>query len=464
MTRIISSTSPQKPSDVVLESPATSAAQVAEAVVRARVAQKSWGENAIARAAALRGCAEGMRAHSAEMAALITREVGKASAEAKGEVARAIAILDYNAQAALDPIGTVIPPTTPGYLIAVRQAYGVAGLITPWNFPIAIPTWKAAPALAVGNAVVMKPSGMAIGVAKFMEEIFAEHLPKDIFQVLIGGAECGQAVIEFSDVISFTGSSEVGSQIVAQAAKLGKPVQAEMGGQNPAIVLPDADLALTAAHLSNASMAFAGQKCTATSRIIVVGDDARYKEVCEALVAGVEKMTPNDPATDGVLVGPVISESAREDVVNAAKGAIARGGKVLYGASPLDRDGWFYTPTLICDLDANDPLNQEETFGPIAGVIRAKTVGDAITSANTVRFGLTGSVHGRDLEATLRVAQKMQTGMVKINAPTAGLDFHAPVGGTKDSSYGEREQGKEGLAFYSFIRTVTIGSGTQKYE
>jgi aldehyde dehydrogenase (NAD+) len=349
-------------------------------------------------------------------------------------------------------------------LIAVRQAYGVAGLITPWNFPIAIPTWKAAPALAVGNAVVMKPSGMAIGVAKFMEEIFAEHLPKDIFQVLIGGAECGQAVIEFSDVISFTGSSEVGSQIVAQAAKLGKPVQAEMGGQNPAIVLPDADLALTAAHLSNASMAFAGQKCTATSRIIVVGDDARYKEVCEALVAGVEKMVPNDPATDGVLVGPVISESAREDVVNAAKGAIARGGKVLYGASPLDRDGWFYTPTLICDLDANDPLNQEETFGPIAGVIRAKTVGDAITSANAVRFGLTGSVHGRDLEATLRVAQNMQTGMVKINAPTAGLDFHAPVGGTKDSSYGEREQGKEGLAFYSFIRTVTIGSGTQKYE
>ena len=224
MTRIISSTSPQKPSDVVLEAPATSAAQVAEAVARARVAQKSWGENAIARAAALRGCAEGMRAHSAEMAALITREVGKASAEAKGEVARAIAILDYNAQAALDPIGTVIPPTTPGYLIAVRQAYGVAGLITPWNFPIAIPTWKAAPALAVGNAVVMKPSGMAIGVAKFMEEIFAEHLPKDIFQVLIGGAECGQAVIEFSDVISFTGSSEVGSQIVAQAAKLGKPL------------------------------------------------------------------------------------------------------------------------------------------------------------------------------------------------------------------------------------------------
>lgn len=463
-TRVITSTSPQKPSDIVLEAPALTAPEVAERVLRARTAQKAWGENAMARATALRGCAEGLRARSAEMAALITREVGKPIVEAKGEVARAIAILDYNAQAAIDPIGTVIPPTTPGYLMAVRDPYGVAGLITPWNFPIAIPVWKAAPALAVGNAVVMKPSGMAIGVAKLIEEIFAQSLPKDLFQVLVGGAECGQAIIEFADVISFTGSSEVGSQIVAQAAKAGKPVQAEMGGQNPAIVLPDADLALTVAHLSNASMSFAGQKCTATSRIIIVGDDARYKEVTDALVAGVEKLAPNDPATEGVLVGPVISDSARADVESATKGALARGGKVLTGGGPVDRDGWFYAPTLIGDLGADDHFNQEETFGPIAGVIRAKSVGEAIDSANAVRFGLTGSVHGRDLEATIRVAQSLKTGMVKVNAPTAGLDFHAPVGGTKDSSYGEREQGKEGLAFYSFIRTITLGAGSRRFE
>ena len=176
MSRVITSTSPQKPSDVVLESPALTAPEVAQAVLRARAAQKAWSENAMARATALRGCAEGLRARSAEMAALITREVGKPIVEAKGEVARAIAILDYNAQAAIDPIGTVIPPTTPGYLLAVREPYGVAGLITPWNFPIAIPVWKAAPALAVGNAVVMKPSGMAIGVAKLIEEIGRAHV------------------------------------------------------------------------------------------------------------------------------------------------------------------------------------------------------------------------------------------------------------------------------------------------
>jgi aldehyde dehydrogenase (NAD+) len=211
-------------------------------------------------------------------------------------------------------------------------------------------------------------------------------------------------------------------------------------------------------------MSFAGQKCTATSRIIVVGGDARYQEVTDALVAGVEKLAPNDPATEGVLVGPVISDSARADVESATKGALARGGKVLIGGGPVDRDGWFYSPTLIADLGPDDQFNQEETFGPIAGVIRAKSVGDAIDSANAVRFGLTGSVHGRDLEATIRVAQSLKTGMVKVNAPTAGLDFHAPVGGTKDSSYGEREQGKEGLAFYSFIRTITFGAGSRCFE
>jgi aldehyde dehydrogenase (NAD+) len=181
-------------------------------------------------------------------------------------------------------------------------------------------------------------------------------------------------------------------------------------------------------------------------------------------VAGVEKLAPNDPATEGVLVGPVISDSARADVESATKGALARGGKVLTGGGPVDRDGWFYAPTLIADLGPEDHFNQEETFGPIAGVIRAKSVGEAIDSANSVRFGLTGSVHGRDLEATIRVAQSLKTGMVKVNAPTAGLDFHAPVGGTKDSSYGEREQGKEGLAFYSYIRTITLGAGSRRFE
>jgi acyl-CoA reductase-like NAD-dependent aldehyde dehydrogenase len=444
-TRIIS-TSPQEPSDVVLDSDVFTAAQVARAVEAARRAQLEWGNNAIARANALRESANVLRAKSVEAAALIVREVGKPIVEARGEVARAIAILDYYAQAALDPIGEVIPPSVPGLLIASREAHGVAGLITPWNFPIAIPIWKAAPALAMGNAVVVKPSEFAIGCAQFLEELFATTLPAHIFNVVPGLAETGQAVIANCDVVSFTGSALVGGKVVVAAASRGIPVQAEMGGQNPGIVLPDADLQLASTHLAQAAMAFAGQKCTATRRIIVVGDQARVKEVSDALVAAVEKLTPEDPSKEGVLVGPVIHSQARETFLSATKQALAAGGRLLTGGQAINRDGWFVKPAL---------------FTAVVGV---SDVAGAIELGNSVRFGLTASVHGRDLEALLRIARELKTGMVKINTPTAGVDFHAPFGGTKDSSYGQREQGKDALRFYSVTRTITIGAGTRIFD
>ena len=462
-TRIIS-TSPQEPSDVVLDSDVFTAAQVARTVEAARGAQLDWGNNAIARANALRESANALRAKSVEATALIVREVGKPIVEARGEVARAIAILDYYAQAALDPIGDVIPPSVPGLLIASREAHGVAGLITPWNFPVAIPIWKAAPALAMGNAVVVKPSEFAIGCAQFLEELFATTLPPHIFNVVPGLAETGQAVIANCDVVSFTGSALVGGKVVVAAASRGIPVQAEMGGQNPGIVLPDADLQLASTHLAQAAMAFAGQKCTATRRIIVVGDQARVKEVSDALVAAVENLTPEDPSKEGVLVGPVIHSQARETFLSATKQALAAGGRLLTGGQAINRDGWFVKPALFTGLAPDHPLMLEETFAPFTAVVGVSDVASAIELGNSVRFGLTASVHGRDLEALLRIARELKTGMVKINTPTAGVDFHAPFGGTKDSSYGQREQGKDALRFYSVTRTITIGAGTRIFD
>jgi len=461
--RIIS-TSPQEPSDIILDSEVHTAAQVADAVSAARIAQKEWGANAFARANALRESANALRARSGEAATLIVREVGKPIVEARGEVARAIAILDYYAQAALDPIGEVVPPSVPGLLLASRQAHGVAGLITPWNFPIAIPIWKAAPALAMGNAVIVKPSEYAIGCARFLEDLFAETLPPHIFTALPGLAETGQAVIENCDVISFTGSVLVGGKVVAAAAGRGIPVQAEMGGQNPGIVLPDADLQLAATHLAGAAMGFAGQKCTATRRIIVVGNQARVNEVSEALVAAVESLAPEDPSQEGVLVGPLIHSAARETFLNAAKEAISAGGRLLTGGQSIERTGWFAKPALFTGVPADHQLMTEETFAPFAAVVGAEDVTTAIDLANSVRFGLTASVHGRDLEALLRAARELKTGMVKINTPTAGVDFHAPFGGTKDSSYGQREQGKDALRFYSVTRTITIGAGSRIFQ
>ena len=456
---MIRSTSPQRPSELIAEAPETSATQVVAAIDQARSAQREWGSNALARSAALTSIAQTLRARSAEAVDLMVREVGKPVVEARGEIGRAIAITEYYAQAALDPVGDVIPPTVPGLLLTQRVAHGVAGLITPWNFPIAIPLWKAAPALAAGNSVVLKPSEFSIGCANFLADVISASTPQSVFTVLPGLAETGAAVVANSDVVSFTGSVGVGKAVVAAAAAAGKPVQAEMGGQNPAIVLPDADLVLAATHLAQASMGFAGQKCTATRRVIVVGDAKRVDEVRQALIAAVAALAPKDPAEDGVMVGPVISEASRAKLLQAVSDA-ASVGKVVHGGNPLDADGWFVAPAIIEGVPAGHALLTEETFGPMVALMSAATLDEAIAMANAVRFGLTASVHGRDLEAVLRVARNVETGMVKINAPTAGVDFHAPFGGSKDSSYGQREQGKAAMEFYTYSRTITIGAGS----
>ena len=454
MTDPIRSVSPQAPDDIIGEFAVASAGEVHDAIAAARAGQREWwAAGAAGRAAALTAIADALVSRRDEAIALVVREVGKPLVESEGEVARATAILRYYAQACFAATGQQFPPSLPGLLYTERRPHGVAGLITPWNFPLAIPLWKAAPALACGNAVVLKPSPDAPACAALLAELAAPHLPAGVFGVVNGGLDAGQALVDGADVVSFTGSDRVGRAVAARAGARGVPVQCEMGGQNAAIVLEDADPQRTAETIAGAAMGYAGQKCTATRRVIVAGEHPRF---LDALTAAVRASTPGGPEQRETTVGPVINDPARDRVLAAVSEARAAGATVLAGGDRLERDGWFVAPTMIDGLAADHRVSTEETFGPLVTVLHARDVAEAVALARSVRFGLVTSVHGRDLDRILAAIEHIDTGLIKVNAPTTGVDFYAPFGGEKDSSYGPREQGPAALDFYATTRTVTI--------
>jgi acyl-CoA reductase-like NAD-dependent aldehyde dehydrogenase len=451
----LESRSPQRPDDLVVKVEAAGAEAVAGAVERARGAAGKWAAApALERSAALVAAADALAGAAGEVTGLVVREVGKPVTEAGAEVARGVGILRYYAQQALDPDGETYPgPSPAGLLLARRRPRGVVGLITPWNFPVAIPLWKAAPALAFGNAVVLKPSPESTAVAMRLGELLAPALPDGLLRVVPGGAETGTAMLERVDCISFTGSVAVGRRVAVAATERGIPSQAEMGGLNASIVLPDADPRRAAAVVAGAAMGYAGQKCTATSRAIVVGDPAPFTE---ALVAAVQDLAVGDPAEASTVIGPVITGPARDKVVAAAEEAAAAGGRLLTGGTAGDGGGWFVAPTLVDRLAPDARLAQEEVFGPIAVVLAVADEDEAVRVANGVRYGLVGSVFTGDLDRALGLAARLDTGMIRVNAPTSGVDYLAPFGGEKDSSYGPREQGKAARDFYTSTRTITV--------
>ena len=451
----LESRSPQRPDDLVVKVEAAGAEAVAGVVERARGAAARWAAApALERSAALVVAADALAGAAGEVTGLVVREVGKPVTEASAEVARGVGILRYYAQQALDPDGETYPgPSPAGLLLARRRPRGVVGLITPWNFPVAIPLWKAAPALAFGNAVVLKPSPESTAVALRLAELLAPALPDGLLQVVPGGAETGTAMLERVDCISFTGSVAVGRRVAVAATERGIPSQAEMGGLNASIVLPDADPRRAAAVVAGAAMGYAGQKCTATSRAIVVGDPAPFTE---ALVAAVRDLAVGDPAAASTVIGPVITEPARDKVVAAAEEAAAAGGRLLTGGTGGDGGGWFVAPTLVDGLAPDARLAQEEVFGPIAVVLAVADEDEAVRVANGVRYGLVGSVFTGDLDRALGLAARLDTGMIRVNAPTSGVDYLAPFGGEKDSSYGPREQGKAARDLYTSTRTITV--------
>ncbi|MEU5693204.1 aldehyde dehydrogenase family protein [Actinosynnema sp. NPDC020468] len=423
------STSPQRPSDVVVE---VGEGNVGAAVDRARVAQREWAAaDPGVRASALHAIADAVAA--SDLADLVVREVGKPVVEARGEVARAAAILRYYAQQVYDPVGETYPG---GLSFTVRRPHGVAGLVTPWNFPLAIPVWKAAPALAFGNAAVVKPSPEATGCALALADLMTPHLPDGLVAVVPGGAPEGAELVARADVVSFTGSGAVGRRVAADAVGRGVPVQCEMGGLSASIVLPDADVEAAVADIAWAAMAFAGQKCTATKRVVAVGVD-----VAEALTDAVARLVVGDPADPSTAVGPVISAEARARVVG-------------HGGRALDRDGWYARPTVVVDPESR--LHREEVFGPICVVGVAPDVESAVRVADSTEYGLVTALYTRDLDAVLSYVDTVRSGQVKVNLPTAGVDFHLPFGGERASGYGGKEQGKAAAAFYTRGRTVQI--------
>ncbi|MFI8763705.1 aldehyde dehydrogenase family protein [Streptomyces sp. NPDC053792] len=447
----LTSRNPADPADVLLRIPAPGAFAAVDAVERARAAQPGWLlAGAAARSAALGAIATAVEAAAGELAELAVREVGKPLAEARAEVARTAAIWRYYAQAPYEPTGAVHETAAgAGLLLTRRRPHGVAGLITPWNFPFAIPTWKAAPALAAGNTVVLKPAPEATACAQRLAEIVRQAVPEAVFTVLPGGATEGNALVSAADVVSFTGSTPVGQAVARAATARGIPAQAEMGGLNAAIVLPDADIEQAAGHLAASIAGYAGQKCTATSRVIAVG--AALDPLREALSEALKAMPVGDPADPATVCGPLIHESARDRLVDTCRGL-----STLAGGAALDRPGWYAAPTLVEKVSPGHPLLREEVFGPVASLLAADDLDHAIRITNSVPYGLVTSVHTADLNTALQGLDLLDTGMIRINAPSTGVDFHLPFGGSKASSHGPREQGRAGLEFYTSGRTYTL--------
>lgn len=454
---MIRSVNPFDPSDFVAEAESASAGQIGAALDAGLAAQSAWAADPMLRLRSLGALADEIEHRRRQFTELMVREVGKPEPEAAGEVDRALAILRFYAQIPLDPVGEVVPGSVPGARVLVeRHPVGLVLAICPWNFPLAIPLWKSAPALAYGNTVLVKPASPAIATANLLAECVGQTLPEAVLQVLpMSGSEtAGLLDDQRIAATTFTGSTGVGIQVAERMARRAAPAQAEMGGQNAAIVLDDANLDAAADAIVAGAMGYAGQKCTATRRVVALASiraelEAKLAERVSALAVG-------DPAASGVTVGPLISESAVAEFEVARDAALAAGAKEIASADGPAGEGYFVSPALLRQDDPQAAVNQEETFGPLLTLLEVSDEEAAIGAANATSFGLVGAVHGRDLGRAARVAARMTTGLRRVNAPTPGVDYYAPFGGEGNSSFGPREQGRAAREFFTSSTTTTI--------
>jgi aldehyde dehydrogenase (NAD+) len=451
---------PSNLSDVVGEYAQADAKQVDAAIAAARAAFPAWSTGGIqARSDALDKIGTEILARKEELGALLAREEGKTRAEGIGEAGRAGAIFKFFAAEVLRLSGEVIPSVRPGIGVEVtREPLGVIGIITPWNFPIAIPAWKIAPALAYGNCVVMKPADLVPGCAWALAEIISRSgIPAGVFNLVMGrGSVVGEALLNDKrvDGISFTGSTTVGQRVAeACVARLAK-VQLEMGGKNPQVVLDDADLK-TAVELCAQSAFFStGQRCTASSRLIVT--EGIYPKFVEALAERMKNLKVDDALTAGTDIGPVVSQAQLDQDLMYIDIGKQEGAKLVYGGEQLKRgtEGFYLAPTLFTDTTSAMRINREEIFGPVASIIRVKNYEEALATANDTPFGLSAGIATTSLKYATHFKRHSQAGMVMVNLPTAGVDYHVPFGGRKGSSYGPREQGSYAREFYTTVKTA----------
>ncbi|WP_410651339.1 aldehyde dehydrogenase family protein [Amycolatopsis sp. cmx-4-54] len=456
---------PARPGRTVASYRVATEEQLARAVRAAVTAAPGWDRTGpIGRGRILRRAAELLSHRVDDLAALITREQGKTLPEARAEAELSVETLHYHAAQARAADGVTYPSSHPDELIrTVRRPLGVVAAITPWNFPVQIPAWKLAPALVHGNTVVWKPASDTPAVAVAFAEILAEAgLPDGVLNLVLGPGSLGAALVAKPEVsgITFTGSVPVGRSIQAAAVPRGAKVQLELGGHNAAIVLPDADPVETAVALTAGAMSSAGQKCTATRRIIAVGD--AYEPLVAALTARVEALVLGDGAAEGVDIGPLVSARARAEVESALAEAKREGAVVLaQPSSAPPEEGHFVPPTLLAGTP-DLTICREEVFGPLTVVLRAADLDAAIMLANGTTFGLTASVFTCDERAARRCVTELDAGLVKVNAPTTGSELHAPFGGLKDSSFpAPREQnGDTSAEFFTWSKTAYLRTGT----
>ena len=456
----IPNTNPSNLQDVLGHYAQGDAAQVDAAVAAATAAFPAWATGSIqARSDALDKIGNEILARKEELGTLLAREEGKTRAEGIGEAARAGHIFKFFAGECLRLGGEVLPSVRPGIGVEItREPVGVVGLITPWNFPIAIPAWKVAPALAFGNCVLLKPADLVPGCAWALAEIISRSgIPAGVFNLVMGrGSVIGNALVEHPGIhaISFTGSVGVGRGIALKCVETHKKVQLEMGGKNPQVVLDDAELN-QAVELSVQSAFYStGQRCTASSRLIVT--EGIYPKFIEAMKERMAGLKVGDALAQGIDIGPVSSMSQLEQDLSYVE--IGRGeGAVLAAGGDrlkLPTDGFYMAPALFTETQASMRINREEIFGPVASVIRVKDYDEALAVANDTPFGLSAGVATTSLKYATHFKRHSQAGMVMVNLPTAGVDYHVPFGGRKGSSYGPREQGRYAQEFFTTVKTA----------
>ncbi|MCV9961423.1 aldehyde dehydrogenase family protein [Pararhizobium sp. BT-229] len=451
---------PSNTNEIVGLYASASADDAKTAIAAAKAAFPAWSRSGILeRHAILKKTADEILARKDELGNLLAREEGKTLPEAIGETIRAAQIFEFFAGEALRLAGEVLPSVRPNIGVEItREPIGVIGIITPWNFPIAIPAWKIAPALCYGNTVVFKPAELVPGCSWAIADILHRAgLPKGVLNLVMGkGSVVGQAMLDSPDLaaITFTGSTGTGKRVAAASIEHNRKFQLEMGGKNPMVVLDDADLTVAVEAAANSGFFSTGQRCTASSRLIVT--EGIHDKFVAALTEKLKTLVVDDALKAGTHIGPVVDErqlATDTDYIDIGK---KEGAKLAFGGETISREnpGFYLQPTLFTEATNQMRISREEIFGPVASVIRVKDYEEALHTANDTPFGLSAGIATTSLKHATHFKRNSEAGMVMVNLPTAGVDFHVPFGGRKASSFGPREQGKYAAEFFTVVKTA----------
>lgn len=435
---------------------------VSDAIAAARAAQPAWDAVKLEeKKNILHAIGQELIDRCDEIGKILSSEEGKPFAEGRGETFRAGEFYQYYAAECLRQIGESAASVRPGINIDIsREPIGVAGLITPWNFPIAIAAWKMGPALAYGNTVVLKPSEVTPATAHLLAEVLNKHLPRGVFNMVQGGGDVGAALSSGKiDAVSFTGSVSTGRKIAQAAIQNMARVQCEMGSKNPIVITKNADLDLAVAQTIHGAFGASGQKCTASSRLMV--EAAIHDEFVDKLVTAAEAKVVGHALADGTELGPIVSESQMNKILGYMDVAKDEGATLVTGGERLERDtdGYYLPPTIFTDTKNDMRVNREEVFGPMTCVMKVDSYEEGIALANDTEFGLAASVMTNSLKEAEHFKRNAKFGSVLVNLATAGLDYHVPFGGRNSSSYGPREQGEHAKDFYTIMKTAYTNPG-----